>query len=121
MEDKSIFPIGNKGSRDWASHMLSYQDARAMIEAFRGKDHAMESFHKSVEFGPWFYSVTWHNKAIKALMAQPKAVATRSYLALHNERVTLVLVAVDKDGKDVPYMAMNAGVLCPPNCIGDPW
>jgi len=114
---KSIFPIGEKGSRSYTSHFMKYDDAKFAIDEFRAIDlHPAKSFAESVEYGPWFYSISWHNKAIKRLMNQDGAMGTKSYLAYHQGEVTIVLVATDKHGKDIPTFAVNAGVKCPPHC-----
>jgi len=112
-----IFPLGNEGTSDYKSHIMEYSDAMNLVSDFQKTGLGNTNL---VSMGRLFTRISWHGKAIKELMAQKGAAALGAYLGRNQNRDTIVLVAVDKDGYDIQGIALDWGEPCPPHCYPPP-
>lgn len=137
-----VFPIDDKDSKKYTSHFMFYEEVMTCVEALNSANP--ETLHRSffsvkapteeeastegIELP--FNHISWNKKAIRRLLNQKgpkelfgrtgKAEGMRSYLGLHQGRITIINVAIDVDGNDIKTFAVNWGQPCPPFCQPKP-
>lgn len=97
MNYNRVFPIGHAESSPAESHIITAEEAMAMV----------------VEGTP---KTLFHIEAIIKLITQPGAAGIVIHPAHNGHHHTLVLFAVDADGKTIGAIALENGQQCPPTC-----
>lgn len=92
-----VFPIGHPESRTAESHILTAEEGMKMV---------VDGLPKTL----------FHIEAVIKLITQPGVAGISIRPAFNGDHHTLVLFAVDADGKTIGAIALENGQQCPPTC-----
>lgn len=107
MSNNRIFPLGHAECSGHESHIYPARDGVRMVHA-----------HIQGDRKAW-RSMAFHGEAITQLLSQKGAAGIRCHHAVHDGEATLVITAVDANGKDLvgtDHIVVQNGESCPPFC-----